>query len=118
MTRDIRAEFFLAQGNNCQTRKEYKMTKHHIEGLSDDPKYWVTKEELIRDEDLRGPMLHVILNEIMPFHPDRDKCPREILVENLMIDFEMNDTNTLIAIAGAIVELKAMMGRPDTGSGQ
>jgi hypothetical protein len=66
-------------------------------------------EERQRDEDLRGPLLHIILQNIAAFHPDRNKCPREILIENLEIDFQHNDTNTLIAIAGVIVELHSII---------
>ena len=62
--------------------------------------------------------IETIINEIIPFHNNKDKCPREILVENLMIDFEMNDTNTLIAIASAITELKVVIGRLAENSGK
>jgi hypothetical protein len=67
------------------------------------------RKERQRDQDLRAPLLHIILQNITAFHPDRNKCPREILIENLEIDFEHNDTNTLIAIAGVIVELQSII---------
>lgn len=84
-------------------------TKHGIEGLSDNPKYWESRDESERDVDLRGTLLHVILQNITAFHPNRNKCPREILIENLEIDFQLNDINTLIAIAGALVELHSII---------
>jgi hypothetical protein len=67
------------------------------------------RKERQRDQDLRGPLMHIILQNITAFHPNRNKCPHEILIENLEIDFQLNDINTLIAIAGVITELQSII---------
>jgi hypothetical protein len=100
------------------------MTKRNV---FNNPTIWATNheprkitmtEQRQRDEDLRGPLIHIILQDITAFHPDRNKCSREDLIENLKIDFTHNDTNTLVAIAGVLIEQKAIIAKLSESDGK
>lgn len=77
-----------------------KIIEHGIEGISNDPKYWISNDERKRDAKIRHKHIAFIVKEIAPFHADQDID--ECLVENLTIDFEMNDSATLDAIVDAL----------------
>ena len=77
-------------------------TKHGIEGLSDDPKYWATKEESERDEKAKSDLIDGLLPQLVAFHPDQDG-------DDLAVDLEMVGINTLIAIKGVIDELSSII---------
>jgi hypothetical protein len=70
-----------------------------------------TMREHESDEMVRSENLKIIIRNTTPFHADKHKCPPKILVENLMIDFEHNDTATIAALADVMREFEAIIAR-------
>ncbi len=75
------------------------MTKHHIEGISDNPKYWTTKAERERTEAINARYIEIITNFVQPYHEYGDDSSYR---ENAAIDLDMLSDEMIAAIADAL----------------